>query len=292
MSPRLQRFVCILLGGCLYVCSVNAQTPASQDSGSEQLVVPPQTLSIGGVEVQLPEPTLDGSEDAERQTEKLKSKIGGLSIRQFTRDSQVAPVRIDLSYIKDDSGARVGHLVHVLFVLHCPLSSFTEGDFAQQLSGETDEASDGEASFAQAVASDELARNGIVATDANQRFRRVKTVLLDKIELNAVLRIENSESAKQNRIDVVLDGHFPATWSSVESGKTDVSLDTDSKGAYSGFQAWLTATELIGSDAVVIEAQIAMHEPQGWFSGSNFLRSKLPLVLQQAARDLRRKLAE
>jgi hypothetical protein len=33
-----------------------------------------------------------------------------------------------------------------------------------------------------------------------------------------------------------------------------------------------------------------MHEPTQWFSGSNFIRSKLPLAIQEGARSFRRSL--
>ncbi|WP_143543976.1 hypothetical protein [Rhodopirellula sp. MGV] len=234
--------------------------------------------------VQLQPPTLNGTENETQQIEKLSPMIGGLSMRQFTRDSQVAPVRIDLKYIKDDSGNRVGHLVHVLFVVHCPLERFAEGQLSQQLSGEVETDDSETSSFAKPVDEVTLRENGVQSIEDNQRFRHIQTTLLDKIKLDAVLRIDTHKSPQQNRIDLLLDDRFAAQWTSTE--------DPKQTGTYTGFQAWLTATKLAGADAVVIESRLAMHEPPEWFSGSNFIRSKLPLVLQQTARDLRRKLAD
>ena len=236
------------------------------------------TVNIAGQDVSLDEPAFDGSLDEESQSETLKSMIGGLSIRQFTRSSVVAPVRIDLKYIKNDSGKRVGHLVHVAFVVHAPLDEFAEGEFAQRLSGDApaDESS-------HAVDDSVLSEKGIPIDSSAVRYQKVTVTLLEKIRLDAVLQVENQTHRTQNRIDFVLDDRFENQWTPVDNASQSES--------YSGFRGWLTATKLNGMEAVLIEAQFAMHEPQAWFSGSNFIRSKLPLVLQKAARDLRRKLS-
>ncbi|MEM8733892.1 MAG: hypothetical protein AAGG44_06715, partial [Planctomycetota bacterium] len=41
---------------------------------------------------------------------------------------------------------------------------------------------------------------------------------------------------------------------------------------------------------LLVESRMILHEHADWFSGSRYLRSKLPLSLQSSAKDLRRKL--
>ena len=41
-----------------------------------------------------------------------------------------------------------------------------------------------------------------------------------------------------------------------------------------------------------IEYHVAFIEPEGWFHGTNLLRSKLPIVAQEMVRKFRRNLGE
>ncbi|MDM4018677.1 hypothetical protein [Roseiconus lacunae] len=241
--------------------------------------VPADEVEIAGVAFELHSPAFEGTETTQEQQDHLKAMIGGLSLRQFTRESQVAPVRIDLAYLKDADGNRVGHSVHVLFVVHCSLAQFSDDDFSKRWTGDSSARSDD--SFSQPVGDAELEAKGI-RRQSGEQYRRVNLTLLDQIQIEAVLKITHQESVTQNRIDLVLDERFKSTWHST--------ADSSRSGEYSGFRGWLTATELAGQDAVIVEARFLMREPEPWFSGSNFVRSKLPLALQKAARDLRRKL--
>ena len=49
--------------------------------------------------------------------------------------------------------------------------------------------------------------------------------------------------------------------------------------------------DLRTSGAVLVEYHLVFEEPQGWFGGSNLLRSKLPLVCQDGVRKFRRRMA-
>ena len=42
---------------------------------------------------------------------------------------------------------------------------------------------------------------------------------------------------------------------------------------------------------MLCEAHVVFHEPTDWFRGSNFLRSKTPLMVKENVDKLRRKLA-
>jgi hypothetical protein len=88
------------------------------------------------------------------------------------------------------------------------------------------------------------------------------------------------------------DKEFPNTWSPLErdaQGK----LSVGSAHPYSGLGGYMKITSLSEpAGALFIECHIAFDEPEAWFNGKNFLRSKLPLVVQDNVRTFRRKLAK
>ena len=262
------------------VClALSAARPLSaQDAASTK-----NTVQIGDQSVTLPQPILSGDEpSAEAQQELLSKRLRGLPFRQFVRDSVVAPVRIDLDYVKDDDGDRIGHKVHLMFVVYAPLTAFQSDRFSKQIVGDdADKSSEGKIQ-SETLTKGQLQKLGIDSPTADQSYRKLSFDLLDRIRLTGLFRFQTHSDANQNRLDVTLVPAFDNHWQRVGDAKDN--------GTYSGFYGWLTATSLIGRDAVLVEACFAMHEPREWFRGDNYLRSKLPLVLQEAARNLRRRL--
>lgn len=251
-----------------------------QDSHPQSALEKGVVVQIDDQSVRIPAPTLTGDLNADEQTRRITGLLKGLPYRQFMRDSVVAPVRINLRYIQNDSGKRLGHSVHLLFVVHQGLQSFSADDFAGRLMGQPQE---GASSHSTAIAPETLKSLGIEDQERDVDYKRLNFELLDRIQLSGVLRIARTSSDSQNRIDLSLDERFENRWKSTDGRNPDAS--------YSGCRGWLTATSLIGMDAVLIETRFAIHEPTDWFRGDNYLRSKLPLVLQEAARDLRRRLS-
>ncbi|QEF97274.1 hypothetical protein Mal15_13130 [Stieleria maiorica] len=244
----------------------------------------PTTVQIADQSVTLPPPTLAADLDSDAQQRRITPLLRGLSFKQFARDSVVAPVRIYLRYITNEAGDRVGHDVHMIFIIHESLQTFSDQNIAKRLSGEASD--DATAQTSSDVSAETLQSLGIDDAGPEVRYRNVEFELLDKIQLTGLLRIAQQSSATQNRIDVSLVETFDNRWRFTDGRESDA---TGSSGEYSGFQGWLTATSLAGMDAVFVEARFVMHEPKRWFAGSNYVRSKLPLVLQEAARDLRRR---
>jgi hypothetical protein len=237
------------------------------------------SVQIGDQTVRLAEPTLTDNLNADEQTRQIETQLRGLSFRQFARDSTVAPVRINLRYIKDDSGRRLGHEIHLLFIVHESIDAFSAADFPKRLLGESDVENSAKATDAPA---ETLQKLGIGDGKTNASYKVAKFELLDAIQLSGLFRISQSSTQSQNRFDVSLVESFDNRWQSIDEPAVG--------GTYSGMRGWLTATALEKIDGVLVEARFVMHEPQEWFAGDNYLRSKLPLVLQEAARDLRRRL--
>ncbi|QDV45938.1 hypothetical protein Enr13x_58420 [Stieleria neptunia] len=245
---------------------------------------PPTTVQIGDQSVTLAEPTLGPDLDADAQQRRITPLLRGLSFSQFARDSVVAPVRIYLRYITNDAGDRLGHDVHVVFIIHESLQSFSDQDIARRLSGEVADETAATSPDVADVPAETLQSLGIDDAGPQVRYRKLDFELLDKVRLTGLLRIAQRSSATQNRIDISLVEAFDNRWQATDGRGVG--------GEYSGFRGWLTATSLEGMDAVFVEARFVMAEPEQWFAGSNYVRSKLPLVLQEAARNLRRRLGD
>lgn len=216
----------------------------------------------------LPEPILASDVDDVEAT--IESAIGGLSYRQFARDSVVAPVRIKLQYIKDAQGARVGHLVHLAMIAHVDIATLKSDSAMRELFGDSDDEG--------ALSESELEARGIEDGGEQVRYQRLRFELLERIEMDCVLRVAAEPSTDRQRLDFQLDDQFDNRWES-----------ENAEASYEGFTGWLHAAR-IEDGVVFIEARFAFAEPETWFRGSNFLRSKLPLALQEAAREFRRRL--
>jgi hypothetical protein len=88
------------------------------------------------------------------------------------------------------------------------------------------------------------------------------------------------------------DAKYPNEWQSIardDAGK----LQYGSWKAYQGLGAYAKATELKAPrGAILVEYHMRFDEPRGWFQGANVIRSKLPIIVQDNVKKLRRKLAE
>ena len=252
-----------------------------------------------GVKVVLPVPTLTSdafSKTSDEQTEKLRKQLAGNdSWDRFTRDSVVAPVTIKLEYVIDAAGERVGHSVHSAFIVHAKLDSLGDKELMQQIFGKPEsnagsgmkvtELSEADLKAAQSTAPVTDEKGGLKVT-----YSQVDFTLLDKIRLNGVLRIERSFTPSSTTIAWILDPHFSAneklrgTWSKISDA-------ADKSEPYTGWGGYMNVTRVSDSpEMLLIESRMLLHELPEWFSGSNFVRSKLPLVIQEGARNFRRKL--
>jgi hypothetical protein len=70
-------------------------------------------------------------------------------------------------------------------------------------------------------------------------------------------------------------------------------LDQTDSHPYEGAGGYMHVAKLSDpSGACLIETWMVLHEPTEWFRGSNLLRSKLPLMIQESVRKFRRHLGE
>lgn len=275
----------------LYSVAV-AQPPAG--SLYQQLIGPGIEFAPG-VQYALPAASLISNESDEIQVANLERLAGNDGWTKFSRDSVVAPVAIDVAYLKDASGMRLGHQVHSAFVVHAKLDALRDKDLLQQIFGRSGD-NDSSGTHFEALEASRLESHGILLDNDQVAYSRAEITLLDKIRVRGVIRTEKQSDQQGLTLAWQLepafdsDAELRATWSKIE--KSNESESTNEPQPYRGWGGYLRVAEVRASPGLVlVESHMLMHEPSGWFSGSNFIRSKLPIAIQEGARNFRRKLA-
>jgi hypothetical protein len=245
----------------------------------------------GGVKVVLPPPTLLG-QLSDEQLEQAKIQLSGNDgWDKFSRDSVVAPVTIKLEYVTDKEGGRIGHNVHSAFVVHAKLESLADKDLMQQIFGKP-ESSDAAGMKLVELSETDLKAVALTFQQATKglTYSQVEFTLLEKIRLSGVMRIDRTVTPNSTTICWLLDPRF-ANHDKLRGAWVKTGSDAGQPQAYSGWGGYLSVTRVSQSpETLVIESRMLLHELPEWFSASNFVRSKLPLAIQEGARNFRRKL--
>jgi hypothetical protein len=284
-----------LLRPIFLFCSVAVVSSGYADTPSLLLHLTTVGTEIPGVgPTPIKSPALVDEQDAATRAKALASIAGGAGWKRFSRKSVVAPVSIDLEYLKDTRGNRVGHLVHLAFVVHASLETLQDKDLMKQMFGQEKAELDDETTDSKEVTDQELSRLGINKGD-NTSFVMVEIPLLEKVLARGVLQAQQSTARDILTIAIEADPRFSDrnAWARIVGEKNATDGDWH---PYQGAAGYLSISRLSETDgkglgsACLIESRFVIHEPKQWFSGSNLLRSKLPLMLQESARSLRRKL--
>ena len=254
-------------------------------------------VSIEGESFRLTPPQADPRLPQEELAAAQRKLAGSRGWTQFTRDSIVAPVHIALDYLKGADGQRIGLRVHFAFVVHADVQTLRDGDLMQDMFAAETDASQRDGFHAEPIDQQVLADQGFEIKDASS-YGWLETVLLNKITLSGVIRSERLDANTFFRIVWVLDEQFTGSQSAQTRYRNEWSeLDRDDLGnqirsqpvPYQGTAGYLSVSPVHQiENASLIEAEVILHEPKDWFSGSNLLRSKVPLIIQESARKLRR----
>ena len=262
-------------------------------------------VEVQGVAVRLDAPKVDPRLSAEERVAAQKNLAGGAGWARFSRNSVVAPVKIELSYLKSADEVRVGHRIHVSYVVHAGIETLKDSEFLSGLfggpssSGEEKEsqADEKERFHSERLDDRELSQLGI-QPEEDTDYGWLEFLLLKRVELRGLIRSERVEAEDYFAISWELDERFTDRVPPAERIRNEwVRLDRASGGeqlrsqpsSYSGAAGYLIVSSVEGmDDACLVEAEVVMNEPEDWFSGSSLLRSKLPLILQESARRFRR----
>lgn len=256
-------------------------------------------ITAGDQSVQLPSPAMTDGLDAGAQREAIESVVGSAyPLELFMRNSTVAPqiIRMDDVPLVGDKGRirRVG----VWFVAYGDLETIASKDFLQGLlsSQSGSEESDEEG---HALTADELAKRGItIAPEAadHEGYGFGSFELLNKVKISGVMHSYWSKTddsivaASQLDPRFVGDPEFPDQWRPIER-LGDGGERLGEPRPYCGSGQYLKITRLAQpAGALFVEIHAAYVEPEGWFGGTNLLTSKIPAVVQNQVRTVRREL--
>jgi hypothetical protein len=289
------RFILALFLTASLVCRAALATDRQGNAVFEELIQ--NGIAIGDKTVKLPEPSLSPDADPKEQAEVVRQiATKKYEYDQFVRKSPVAPFALEINTVGESEGDRVQR-VDLWFVAYGTLDEVTDEDLLGQLVG----GSRSEKGESEHLTQEELdARDLKVESSENRResYDRIDAPLLEKVRISGISHGMTVRSEKTILAASLLDPRFiddadyPNRWRPVirnASGKASVGKPQP----YVGFGGYCQTVALAKpAGALFIECHMAINEPHGWFNGTNLLRSKLPVLMQDNVRSLRRKLAK
>ncbi|RMF45295.1 MAG: hypothetical protein D6753_00545 [Planctomycetota bacterium] len=256
----------------------------------------------GGERFALPEHAIRADTPAAERAELLAELARPYSWQQFSRRSVVAPVRIRIQPLEDQAHQRLGYLATSAFIAYAAIPELQETSLLESTLGE----SSGEAFQIRPLTPEELEAVGSATSpEDNRRWFHVRMNLLKRVVIRGVLEVESHIDAQTAHVLWMMTSDFSdsssaeseppvdlrCTWSLLHRDATGQTVEGD-RHPYRGMGGCLFVTETgLAQDQLLVESFWVLHEPAAWFSGSNQLRSKLPLMLQENAREFRRRIA-
>ena len=245
----------------------------------------------------LPPPIMaDGLDAAGQKRALAQASDEHHPIDALLRKSVVAPFVLKISDANLEAGeAKSTKRVNVFFVMYADLDKVSDEQFlkAQVESEIKDNQSSQDTKFVILSAADLAARQ--ITASPDERYFALDTNLFDRVRVMGTLHAHQTRTPESVLVAMVLDPRFekdpkfPNAWRSLsrdEAGK----LKIGESHPYRGVGAYIKATRLIEpAGAIFVEAHVVFNEPSEWFGGSNFLRSKLPILSQDAVRNMRRR---
>ncbi|TWU40624.1 hypothetical protein Poly41_14580 [Novipirellula artificiosorum] len=287
----MYRNICLTLSMILTSTFVTAR---GEDSMLTELTLHGIAMT-DSVVLKLAPPTLIGSLSRSERDD----LAGNFGWDRFSKDSVVAPIWIDLDYIQDEGGKRVGHSIHFRFVVHERLDRLRDRNIMTSLFGSPASDASDTGAFVELTPT-EMATHGI-PTSANTYSGFAAVPLMNRVLLRGVIAgqtidIDQGVVLTWRLVDSIEPGdEYAARWSPLTRDSLGNQVEGEPQpyrgaGGYLHLQSLESIEDSLNS-ACLVEAKILLHEPQLWFGSSNFLRSKFPLMIQEAVRKMRRTLA-
>jgi hypothetical protein len=259
-----------------------------------------------GPDLKLPKPSLPDGLDAAAQRKVLEGIAGERPVESLLRKGVSAPVVFasgDVEASADAGGS--GKFVNFWFVVYGDLKKVADEGFwsAKKKEGAAEDAPNpNDAQFSgKLLESAELRERGIdpiVSANVVENYGSFEVQLFNRVRVRGVTRAVQTQTPESVTYAAILDPRFandakyPDQWQSVgrdDAGKLQYGPWTP----YQGLAAYAKATELKEPrGAILVEYHMIFDEPKGWFRGANVIRSKLPIIVQDNVKKLRRKLAE
>lgn len=251
----------------------------------------------------------------------LTQIAGPQGVPRFTRNSVVAPLAVRTDAISDAAGQRIGHCIDVTFVVHQSIAEIRQSKVLDNFKSEPDADVEGESvTFADGDTADEfettmtrsltpaeLSQYGVIVDKDSEALGYLQLPLLGKVVLRGVARARRSVwSSEDPSAPVILTWLLDSRFGS-ETPRADSianqwrAIETTEVGQrvlgpphrYQGLGGYVAISPLPGDAAAsIVQIRFILHEPAGWFHGGNQLRSKLPLLIQDRVRHIRRELQD
>ncbi len=252
-------------------------------------------------------------------TKSLTRIAGPQGVTRFVRDSVVAPLAVKTEAIEDAEGRRVGHFIDVAFVVHQSISEIRHSrvldDFQSEVGDETDDqtidrepdasADDIEKPLTRTLTTAELSQYGVTRDEKFESLGYLRLPIMSKVVLSGVARARRSIWSTDDEsapiiLTWLLDARFGSAspqadsianqWRPIERTEVGQRL-LGTPEPYAGMGGYVAITPLPGDPAAsLVQIRFVIHEPPNWFAGRNLLRSKLPLLIQDRVRNIRREL--
>lgn len=270
-------------------------------------IIQPGIEIVSGLPQPIKPPLLIAATSASERQDLLQRLAGRQGWEKFSRNSVAAPVHIEVNYIQNAAGKRVGHSLYSAFIVYAPLASIQDKQLMESLFGASREDQEQIGFEPEALPDSLLQLVGIEPVDDQlERYSTLHLPLMNRVTLRGTARIETYSNQRYSLVSWQLDPRFTFQDGnnvpeallkfanhSVKVQRDELGRATESPAVpYSGCGGYLCVQETgLAEKQLLIESRLVLHEPDDWFSGSNFLRSKFPAVLQESAQSFRRKLA-
>jgi hypothetical protein len=282
-----------LLIGVLSLSSVQKEQASSPHEALNPLykgLLNPGLLVGPDVKAKFSLPNMTDGLDAGKQTAVIAGLIGtDYTYQEFMRKSNVAPQLLKLRDVAPSDPKAPARGVDVWFIAYGDLNALDNEKFLERLVS----AGRGEGKGTGLTKEDLAKRRIVLGDEKHEGYGFIEFDFLEKVRLKATGRafwsLTDESAVIAGEIDPRFreDAAFPNQWQSItkQGGTQKVGPATPWSGA--GF--YLKITKLHEpAGALFIEQHVIFAEPTGWFDGANLLRSKLPLVVQNNVRSIRR----
>ena len=248
--------------------------------------------------IRLPLPTLLPSMSDTAREEALQKLARKQEWSRFSRDSVMAPITIEIETVNSSQGERLGMTVYNAFIAHASMERLRDKEAMEQIFGRPNDAAESNSVVTAELTPEKLRELGFTEqADSAATYAYLELPLLNQIIVRGVVCIEKRERAGAVEFFWRLDPDFNSVekyasrWTKLERNSVGKLLEGESF-PYAGCGGFMGVYELDPAiKQLLVESRLLLREPKEWFSGSNFLRSKLPPMMQENARNFRRKMA-
>lgn len=254
--------------------------------------------SDGKTRVKMAAPTMPDGLDAAAQRRVIEQVAGkDRRVEDLVRNAVVAPFVMKIEDLPSEAGADPLRRVDVWYVAYGKLDHFFSEEFFEGLVQMASSEKKSRYPLANGVLKpDELAQRGLKTADGpalKERYSYSTAALFDRVLLSATRRVVVTRQGESVLVAAVVDPRFakdathPNQWRPITvDDRGDFTLGEPRPYAASGSYSKITRLKE-PAGALFIEHHQLFAEPAGWFGGKNFLRSKLPMAVQDTVRKLR-----